>query len=428
MGELVIRGQNRLSGKIKIQGSKNSALPIIAAALLTDEAVVIDNCPAISDVFHMQKIISRLGAECIFKDGTMTISAGRLSSAPDFEYCRQFRASSLFMGVLLSRTGCFVMPYPGGCHIGSRPVNFHIDGLRKTGAQIEETGDEIIGYCGGLTGGEYVFPYPSVGALENIIMGAVCAKGKTVLKNCAMEPEIVDLCCFLTQMGAKIYGAGGKTIEIEGVEKLHGCRYTVPGDRIAAGTYMAACAIAGGNICIGGIKPRRLDAVTKILRKTGCHVFTDDMSDEIIVLSDGRRKPVAYIRTGPYPEFPTDMQAQIMAAAAYFGGSCRICDSVFENRYMTAYELEAMGADITVDTDGVTVRGLPGLAGGRVKAHDLRGGAALVIAALGADYTVVEQCSYIERGYEDIQRDLEQLGADIRWRHPGDGTEESEFL
>ncbi len=428
MAKLEICGRKRLSGKINIQGSKNSALPIIAASLLTDEEVVIENCPDISDVSIMHKIISLLGARCTVDGGKITVSARKLSSAPDLEYCRMFRASSLLMGVLLSRTGCFIMPYPGGCNIGSRPINFHIEGLRKIGAVIEETGEEIIGYCNGITGGEYVFPYPSVGALENIIMGAVCAKGKTLLKNCSIEPEIKDLCDFLTLMGAKIYGIGQRTIEIEGVEKLHGCKYTVPGDRVAAGTYMAACAIAGGNICIGGIEPVRLQAATEILRKTGCHVFTYDKSNEIIILCDGRRKPVTYICTGPYPEFPTDMQAQIMAVASYFGGSCRICDSVFEDRYMTAYELVKMGADINVDSDGVTVRGLPALRGGRVKACDLRGGAALVIAALGADYTVVEDCYHINRGYEDIQRDLEQLGADIRWIHEESEQKESKYL
>ena len=225
-------------------------------------------------------------------------------------------------------------------------------------------------------------------------------------------------------MGAGISGVGYRTLEVEGVERLHGCEYTVPGDRIVTGTYMAACAVAGGNICLKGTEPSRIESVIKILRKTGCHIFTDDKSNEIILLSDGRRKPVAYICTGPYPEFPTDMQAQIMAVAAYSGGSCRICDDVFENRYMTAYELVKMGADIQVDSDGATVRGVHSLKGGVVKARDLRGGAALVVAALGAEYTVVKDCFHITRGYEDIQRDLEQLGADIRWSHAGDGQKD----
>ena len=417
MSSLEIFGHRRLEGIINIQGSKNSALPVMAAALLTDEPVVIENCPKISDVYHMQKVMQTVGAECVIDDNKVRVRASALKSAPDEEYCAKFRASSLLMGDLLARCGCFVMPYPGGCDIGSRPVNYHLDGLRALGAHIEEAGEYIIGYCSRLTGGKYRFPYPSVGALENILLAAVCADGITYLENCAIEPEIEDLCDCLNKMGAKIYGVGSHSLRIEGVARLGGCHYRVPGDRIVAGTYMAACAVAGGNICIRGIIPDRLDAVTDILKKTGCHLFTDKSSDEIIIMADGRRKPASSVITGPYPDFPTDMQAQIMAVMAYAGGSCDIYDNVFENRYSAAAQLERMGADISIADGHVRVVGKPALRGAEVWAGDLRGGAALVVAALGAEHTIVGACGHINRGYEDIQRDLEQLGADIRWKH-----------
>lgn len=424
MGSLEIFGHRRLEGTINVQGSKNSVLPVMAAALLTDDEVIIENCPEITDVYHMQKVMQTVGTECIVENNMAVIRAGMLKSAPDEEYCSKFRASSLLMGALLARCGCFVMPHPGGCDIGSRPVDFHIEGLKALGAKIEEAGEYIIGYCAGLTGGKYRFPYPSVGALENILLAAVCAKGRTYLENCAMEPEIEDLCECLKAMGAVIHGAGTERIVVDGVRRLHGCRYKVSGDRIVAGTYMAACAIAGGNVRIHGVKPERLTAANNILQKMGCHIFTDNTSNEIIIMADGRRRSAAYIATGPYPDFPTDMQAQIMAVSAYAGGCCEIYDNVFENRYSAAYELMKMGAAITVENGHARVCGRPALKGAHVYAPDLRGGAALAIAALGADHTVVDGCSHIRRGYEDIQRDLEQLGADIKWKHAEEHMEE----
>lgn len=420
----MISGHRRLSGMINVQGSKNSVLPVMAAALLTEDKVIIENCPAITDVYHMQKVMQTAGAECDIENDIVTVRSGMLKAAPDEDYCARFRASSLFMGVFLAVCGSFVMPYPGGCNIGSRPLNYHIDGLRSLGAVVEEAGGYIIGYCSKLKGGNYEFPYPSVGALENIILAAVRAEGKTCLTNCAKEPEIVDLCDCLKMMGADIEGAGTGTIIINGKETLHGCRYRVPGDRIAAGTYMAGCAIAGGNICLHGIEPERLTAVSDILQKMGCHLFTDKKSNEIIVMADGRRRAVTSVVTGPYPEFPTDMQAQIMSVLAYSGGCCDIYDNVFENRYNAAGELVRMGAVISVSGGHARICGRPALKGARVCATDLRCGAALVIAALGADCTIVDGCSYICRGYEDIQRDLEQLGADIKWIPGEEHTED----
>lgn len=417
MAKLAIDGRKRLTGEVCIQGAKNTALPVIGASLLADCGVtVIKNCPDILDVRELLGIMEGIGCRYEFSQNELHIYKDKINGVPDFYKCRNLRASIVLMGALLSCIKYFVLPYPGGCKIGRRPIDFHIDGLRKMGAVIEECDDEILGYCRGLYGTDYTFPYPSVGALENLLLSAVCAEGISIFRGCATEPEIVDLCDFLNRMGAKITGAGTGEIVVRGVKKLKACTYTIPGDRIVAGTYMTACGIAGGNIKLKNIIPKRVEQIGEILKKTGCHVFTDGERNEIIVLADGRRKAVPCIITSPWPGFPTDMQSQIMGLSTYFDGSTRIVDNVFEGRYATAFELGKMGAEILVDENGVTVQGKERLYGADVEARDLRGGAALVIAALGAQgITTVEHCEYIMRGYEDIQRDLEQLGASISW-------------
>ncbi len=422
MSELEVVGGKRLEGTLVLQGSKNSALPIMAATLLLDKGTLIRDCPDILDVREMLAILNGLGGgneegPCRFTGGGLWLEHGRIEGIPDYERCMRFRASSILMGALLATAGFFAMPYPGGCRIGQRPVDYHIEGLEALGAVIEEKDGMLIGGAGRLKGGSYRFRYPSVGALENLILAAVKAEGESLFENCAMEPEIVDLCDFLGRAGADIRGAGTGVIRIKGVDRLELDEYRVPGDRIVAGTYMTACAIAGGNIRLRNIEPGRLESVTDILRKTGCHVFTDECRNEIMVLSDGRRRAVNYIETGPYPGFPTDMQPQLMGLAAVSSGSCRIRDRVFESRYGTAAELKKFGALICTEGDGVAIKGSPLLHGAAVRAADLRCGAALVITALGiSGRTVIRDCGYIMRGHEDIQRDLEQLGADILWR------------
>lgn len=422
VSELEVRGGRRLEGTLMLQGSKNSALPIMAATLLLDGETLLEDCPDILDVREMLAIINGVGGcneetGCCFTGEGLRLFHNRIDGVPDYESCMRFRASSILMGALLATAGFFAMPYPGGCKIGRRPLDYHIEGFKALGARVEEKDGMLVGYAGQLKGGFYRFPYPSVGALENLLLAAVKADGESVFENCAREPEIVDLCDFLIKAGAVIDGAGTDTIRVKGAKRLNGIRYRIPGDRIVAGTYMAACAIAGGNVRLRNIEPGRLDCVTDILKKTGCHVFTDGRINEIIIMSDGRRKAVNYLETGPYPGFSTDMQPQMMALAAFSIGSCRIKDRVFESRYRTAWELEKLGAAVGMDSDSVIITGKESLHGGVVNATDLRCGAALVIAALGIHgKTVITDCAYIMRGYEDIQRDLEQLGADILWR------------
>ena len=420
MADLHICGGRRLEGELMIQGSKNSALPVMAASLLTDEITVIENCPDIADVREMADILTDIGCEYSFQNGCMVIYPVSIEGVPDACRCGRLRASSILMGALLSTAGYFVLPYPGGCNIGRRPLDYHIRGLISAGAVIEERDGMILGYCGKLKGCRYVFPYPSVGALENMIMASVRAHGVTVLENCSKEPEISDLCSFLCSMGADIKGAGTEKIVIDGVKRLRGVRYRVPGDRIAAGTYMTCCAAAGGNVKISGIEPSRLGSVSEVLKTAGCSIFTYDGKNEIITMCDRRCMPVGTVTTGPFPGFPTDMQPQIMSVASCASGISVIEDRVFENRYHAASELNSMGADIRIDGGRAVVYGREQLHGGTVVASDLRCGAALAVAALAAyGETTIKQCGHINRGYENIQRDLAVLGADVEWRQEG---------
>lgn len=417
MKSLIAYGGRSLKGKISVQGAKNTALPIIAATLLIKGTVKLYSCPKISDTEQMFDIIRQMGARTEWTGKCVEICTDNMDGVLNFSMCSKLRASSLFMGALLGRNGYFAMPYPGGCDIGKRPLDFHIDGLRLMGAHIDTSDNLIIGICHSLHGAEYEFPYPSVGALENLILAGVCAKGQSRFTNCAREPEIADLCEFLNKAGAKIRGAGTDTIIIEGTDCLNPVSYTIPGDRIVAGTYMMACAVTGGNICIGNIEPDRVDSVTFLLRKMGCHIFTDKDKNEIIVESDDRKRALPYVTTGPYPEFATDMQPQLMALCAYLMGTSVICDKVFENRYHIISQLKLMGADAEIKDNDVIIHGKEKLYGGLLTAHDLRQGAALVVAALGAEgKTQIKNCHYIFRGYEDIARDLALLGANIKWQ------------
>lgn len=415
MRKIATVGGKRLTGEIKIQGSKNSSLPIMAAALLTEEKCTIHNVPDISDVRTFIDIMHLMGVEHRFENNTLEIKAYKPTGKVSFDKCRRFRASSLLMGVLLARFGAFELPLPGGCSIGKRPLDIHFDVFEQMGANIETT-DCLKGACYKAKGIEYYFRYPSVGAMENAVILATLAEGTSILHNCAMEPEIVDLCNFLNSMGAQITGIGSRHVKIVGVDRLHGTELTVEGDRIVAGTYLAACSLCGGNIELHNIIPSRLPAEIEILRKTGSHIFTDNRNNAIIISSEHRPKAIPYIATGPFPEFSTDMQPSIMTLMAYSRGSSCISEKVFDNRKHTAMELIKMGATIECIEEEVYVNGRRRLHGTMLVASDLRDGAALVVAALGSrEPSIICGCEHILRGYEDIVRDFNLVGADIRW-------------
>ena len=426
MRYLEINGLKRLEGEIKIQGSKNSVLPMIAASILAEGKVIIKNCPDISDVRNMIDILEHLGGECCFCDNVLEIDNTSIVEKELPSCCGTLRASIIFLGAMLARFGRVVMPYPGGCNIGSRPINYHIDGFGKMGAGIACDKDILIGvFEKNMDNCSYTFRTPSLGALENLILGAMALNGETVFYNCTMEPEIVDFCNFLKKMGAVILGAGSRTITVKGNKKLHGCTYTVPGDRIVAGTYLTALCMSGGNIRVTGIKPDRMNSNVHYLRKMGMHIFTDYKTDAIIGTADADLRNCSFIETGPYPMLATDLQPQMLAASCFVHGITGIKDNVYPNRYSIIEELVKMGANIYINEGDpmlqnqpeVIVYGGTMMNGTDVYAKDLRAGAALVIAALGCrGISHIYNCGHIDRGYEDIQRDLHCLGADIEWK------------
>lgn len=414
MSELIVRGRKRLAGKVVIQGSKNSTLPILAATILAKGKYTICNCPEIIDVRQMLNILENIGIKSQLIENTVSIDVDNPTGNPDYIKCKCLRASSLLMGALLGRNLGFSISFPGGCNIGARPLDYHLDGFRALGAEITQKDNIIYGKCKKLVGCSYTFPYPSVGALENMLLAGVCAEGVSEFTNCARDPEIIDLCNFLRAMGADIEGDGTGNIVVRGGRELSACDFEIPGDRIVAGTYMIACAAVGGNIVLSGIEPGRLRMLTRLLKKTGCHVFTDSANNEIMTLAEGVGRSVPFICARPYPEFPTDLQPQMMALFSVLYGSSKIKDDVFDERYGTAIQLARMGADIKLEGDGAYIKGGAHLKGTTVEAENLRQGAALVIAAMAAEgTTIIVNCRHIMRGYEDIVRDMQQLGADI---------------
>lgn len=421
MSFIEVTGGRRLAGAVYIQGSKNSVLPIMAASILNKGVTVLRGCPDIGDVNSMKDILTDIGCICNFKSGIMSIDASKISTVrPSRESCLKMRASINLLGAFLARTGKCSIPFPGGCKIGGRPIDIHISGLTKLGADIEHIDDMIEAQTQGLLGTEFRLPFPSVGATENMVIASVLAHGTTKLINCATEPEIEDLCDYLLSMGADISGAGTHIITVRGVSELHDTVFNIPGDRIVAGTYMAACAITGGNMQIKNIIPSRLTAVTEVLRNMGCHIYcvegTDFTKNEIRITADGRRRPVPNISTGPHPQFPTDMQSQIMSVLATSEGISTIDETIFETRFNTIDELNRMGAMIICHERRAVITGVERLNGCDTTALDLRGGAALVLAALGANgRSRIRGCHHIFRGYENLCEDLNKLGADISW-------------
>lgn len=414
MSAIEIQGLHPLKGEVRVQGSKNAALPLAAAAVLNKGTVVLKNVPRIQDMFCMVRILEAIGCSCRFEGNCLTIQADVLTRiAVPRSYVTAMRSSIVILGALLGRCGEAATYYPGGCSIGSRPINLHLYGLKCLGARICELGDEkLVARAERLRGARILLPFPSVGATENVLMAAVLASGTTVLSGAAMEPEIGQLCRFLNSMGARISGIGTGTLRIEGVEKLHDTEFTVAGDRIVAGTYLSCVMAAGGRGVLRGADGRELEKVLKTFRLMGADICARDGD---IAVSMEKRPAAADIKTGPYPEFPTDLQSPFLALLSAGIGTGTVCETVFEGRFATAEELRKMGALISIHENRAWVTGRYPLKGSVVKATDLRGGAALAVAGLAAEgVTRISGCGHIFRGYEDICRDLKDLGANVR--------------
>ena len=413
MSVIQVQGLRSLKGEIKIQGSKNAVLPMMAAAVLHKGTTVIHNVPRIQDVFCMLGILEHIGCVCGFDGHSLTIDASTLTQAeiPE-EYIKSMRSSIMLSGSLLGRTGSAVTSFPGGCSIGERPIDLHLSAFRKLGAVIEEKGDKLLASADRLMGADIYLSFPSVGATENALMAAVYAQGVTVIHGAAKEPEIITLCEFLNNMGAKIHGTGTSRLAVTGVKELCDSEFTVAGDRIVAGTYLMAVMAAEGSVVLQGIRPGHLTSVLSLTEKMGAEIKRYE--DQLEVSMRGRPDCVD-VMTEPYPGFPTDLQSQLMAVMASGKGTGRLKETIFEGRFGTAKELQKLGADIIIEGKRAVVRGLYPLKGNQVTATDLRGGAALVVAGLACEgMTEIHECHHIERGYVDICRDLSSLGAAIR--------------
>ena len=416
MAVLVIDGPCRLWGEVRVHGAKNSTLPLLAACLLCRSPVVLHNCPRLTDVDTSIKILRHLG--CIVqrrKDDLWVDPRAVCGSTIPEDLMREMRSSVIFLGAILARWGQAALSSPGGCELGPRPIDLHLTALRALGAAVEDRGGTLRCEAGGLQGTEIVLSLPSVGATENAILAACGAEGTTVICNAAREPEIEDLQNFLTVCGADITGAGTSTIRIRGRRPLHGGTYTVMPDRIAAATYLCACASASGEVYLRDARENHLSTVTAVLRAAGCTVNGDESG--LRCRCEGRLTAPPPIRTAPYPGFPTDVQAIVMAALLRCRGAAVFEENLFSSRYRHVDELARMGADVRTYGRVAVVLGTERLHGAAVRCTDLRGGAALCVAALAAEgETVISDIGHIDRGYASIEGDLRALGADIRRR------------
>lgn len=414
MSKLIIDGGNRIGGEVRVGGAKNSVLPILAATVLNGGINVVHDIPKLLDVDIMEEILTSLGCSVKRENGTIVVNSKELTNyeIPE-ELVREMRSSIIFLGAMLSRCGKVKISYPGGCEIGPRPIDLHLKSLREMGAKIEERHGFLTCEATKLRGSDIQLDFPSVGATENIMLAAIFAKGTTIIRNAAREPEIVDLENFLNAMGAKVSGAGTATIRIEGVEKLYDVEHNIIPDRIVAGTYLIATAITKGEIVLKNVIHEHLQSTLYKLRESGCIVQIYNHSLKLIAPKE--IKAVESIRTLPYPGYPTDMQAQMMTLMTLSDGITIVTENIFENRYKHANELVRMGANIKVDGRIAIVKGVTKLSGATVVAQDLRGGAALIVAGLAAEgTTIVENIKHVERGYENIHEVLGTLGARIR--------------
>ncbi len=417
MDKLVIRGGNPLLGTIRVSGAKNAALPAMAAALLTDEPVILENIPQVRDIETTRRLLAAMGAEVELGYGrahhrTTICCRNLVSPEASYELVKTMRASTLVLGPLVARYGTARVSLPGGCAIGARPIDLHIRGLEKLGATITQEHGYVEASATRLKGAEIVFDKITVTGTEDLLMAATLAEGETIMQNCAREPEVEDLADLLNKMGARIEGAGTSTIRVLGVTKLHGAKHRIIPDRIEAATFIIAGALTGGDLNVAGCDPQHLGSLMQKLEETG--VKTSVTTDSVRVMGDSPIK-AADINTEEYPGFPTDMQAQYMALATQAEGTSIITENIFENRFMHAQELVRMGANIRIEGSRATVRGRTPLSAAAVLASDLRASASLVLAALVADgESIIDRVYHIDRGYEHIEEKLRGVGAQIR--------------
>lgn len=413
MDRYVITGRQPLEGSIRVSGAKNASLPLLAATLLAEGTSVLSEIPRLADVKHMLEVLEHLGCKVQWQDEALLINASSLRDwSVDEQLMRRMRASNLILGSVLARHGRVRIAMPGGCAIGSRPMDQHLKGLQELGVKVKEKHGYIEAWTEGLKGADVYLDVPSVGATENIMMAAVLARGTTLVHNAAREPEIVDLQNFLNKMGAKVRGAGMDVLRIEGVEILHPAEHTVIPDRIEAGTHMIAGVMTQGDILVQNVIPEHLEPVIAKLRQAGARIEVYD--DSLRVRQKGRIRAID-LKTMPYPGFPTDMQPQLMALMASAEGTSVLTETIFENRFQHVDELRRMGAQIRVEGRTAVVHGVEALEGAFVEATDLRAGAALFLAALGAEEaTVLEKVGHMDRGYENLEEKYRQLGARLR--------------
>lgn len=414
MEKIIVRGGKRLYGTVKVEGAKNAVLPVIAATLLaSDGKSVIRDVPTLSDVYTINEVLRNLNAEVVFEKNTVVVDASReLKDEAPFEYVRKMRASVLVMGSLLARNGRARVALPGGCAIGSRPIDQHLKGFEAMGAKVKVGNGFIEAEVDGrLRGAKIYLDFPSVGATENIMMAATLAKGTTIIENVAKEPEIVDLANFLNKMGANVRGAGTGTLKIEGVDVLFGAEHNIIPDRIEAGTFMVAAAITGGNVLVKGAIFEHISSLIAKMEEMGVEIFEEE--DGIRVIGPDKLKAVD-IKTMPHPGFPTDMQSQMMALLLRAEGTSMITETVFENRFMHVEEFRRMNAEIKIEGRSVILNGPSNLQGAEVSATDLRAAAALVLTGLVSEGTTrVTELKHLDRGYVDFHGKLASLGADI---------------
>ncbi len=413
MEQYIIKGGNPLAGEVEIGGAKNAALGILAAAIMTDETVRIDNLPDVQDINVLLEAISEIGASVtrVSRTSALINGSGIGSISVDYEYIKKIRASYYLLGALLGKYKKAEVPLPGGCNIGSRPIDLHLKGFKALGAKVRISHGSIIAEADHLKGSHIYLDTVSVGATINIMMAAAMAEGRTIIENAAKEPHVVDAANFLNSMGANIKGAGTDVIRIRGVEKLHATEYSIIPDQIEAGTFMFAAAATRGDVIVKNVIPKHLEATTAKLVEIGCQV--EEFDDAVRVVAT-KRLHNTNVKTLPYPGYPTDMQPQIGVALAIAKGTSIVTESIFENRFKYVDELIRMGADIKVEGNTAVIYGTEKLMGARVSAPDLRAGAALVIAGLAAEgITIVDDIIYIQRGYENFEQKLRSLGAEI---------------